>query len=277
MKRFSMRRDSNGAANGAAHFFFSIAFLIASMAPTIGQDFESLNRTLHAAGYQLYIPPRQNWGPGFVFAGEIVNDRITNVEEICPNLYADLGSPEGAAVVLGDYRAADTYSFGLTLDFLKGLLGGALDLGRVERERTADVRWHNVREISYSHMDQWLETGEPRPIAKRCRLAIEDLQAKNRFKGRIFVIVRAIAPESLIFDFSRAINTEVGPSVKFSGQLKVAAQGKGEIKNDTLLEVKQRLFIGYAPPVKIQDWLPTGLVSGEIIRVRGAPTSLVLE
>jgi hypothetical protein len=50
------------------------------------QDLQPLDKALRSVGYQMYSPPRENWGPGFVFSGDIVQGRITNVREICPNI-----------------------------------------------------------------------------------------------------------------------------------------------------------------------------------------------
>ena len=244
--------------------------------PALAQDFKALDGLLRNAGYQLYNPPRANWGPGFVFAGDVVNGRIVNVEEVCPNLYSNMGKSEGTAVVLADYAAADSFSFGLALDFLKGLVGGAVNLGGSD-QRSVQVRWKNIREMSYTHMDQWLESGEPRPVAPRCRAAIEDLKLKNRFKDRIFVITRAVAPEVLVYDFAQSTEGKGELSAKFMSELQAAAHGEGHIANNTQLVIEHRLFIGYAPPVKIEEWLPSHLVSGEVVQVQGKPSNLTLE
>ena len=255
-----------------------IFLMMAGLEVAIPQELGALERALQASGYQLYNPSRANWGPGFVFAGDVVDGRITNVEEVCPNLYADGGSsPQNAAVVLADYTASNAFTFQLTIEFLKKLLGDSLNLGPVTTERMVEVKWTKVREMSYTHMDQWLKTGEPRPVAKACRLAIEDLKAKGKFKDRIFVVVRALAPEVLVYDFKGAAAVDANGSAAFFKNLKAAAQGKGEIKNGTVLEITKPLFIGYAPPVKIEDWLPMHLVSGEIVEVRGSNTDLILK
>jgi hypothetical protein len=241
-----------------------------------GQNLAALEKLLRAAGYQLYNPPRANWGPGFVFTGDVVNGRITNVEEVCPNLYSNMGQPQGAAVVLADYSATDSFSFGAALEFLKGLIGGAVDLGGTD-QRSVTVQWKNIRELSYTRMDQWLKAGEPRPVAPRCRAAIEDLKLKNKFKDRTFVITRAVAPEVLIYDLTQAAGGYAKGSAKFMSELQGAVGGEGHVTNSTQLVVEHRLFIGYAPPVKIDEWLPSNLVSGDIAEVRGTPSNLDLE
>jgi hypothetical protein len=249
----------------------------AMVTTTAAQNIEPLKEALQAAGYQLYIPPRANWGPGFVFTGDVARGRLTNVEEVCPNLYADLEAPQGAAIVLPNFNAKDSFTFGLALRFLKGLLGVDFDLDKIERERSINVRWQNLREMSYTHMDQWLENGEARPIARRCRLAVSDLLAKNQFADRVFAIVRAVAPESLIYDFSGAVNAQASTSAQLWQDAQGRAQGKAEIKNGTQLEIKQRLFVGYAPPAKLRDWLPTGQVTGDIVKVKGEASNVIIE
>lgn len=240
------------------------------------QDLTVLQRTLQANGYQLYVPPRANWGPGFVFAGDVVNGKMKNVEPVCSSLYEDVGLPESTAVILPDFKAEDKFSFSLAIEFLRGLFGGKVDLGAVERDRKAEVRWHNVQEMSYPKMIAWLENGEPRPITKPCRAAIEDLKTKKQFKDRVFVIVRAVAPETLVYDFTRALSGDTGASGQFAETFKAEARGKGQIVSETQLEIKHRLYIGYAAPVKIVDWAPTGLLSGEIVTVLGAKENITI-
>jgi hypothetical protein len=258
-------------------FIFSIlvAFVV-SASPAMGQDFSALEKLLREAGYQLYNPPRANWGPGFVFTGDTVNGRITNVEEVCPNLYSNMGPLKGSTVILADYHASDSMSFNAAVDFLKSLTVGALNLGGAA-QRTVDVRWKNVQEFSYTHIDKWLKTGEPRPVEKRCRAAIDDLKVKNRFKDRVFVMVRAVAPEVLIYDFSKMAEADAKASAKLIQELNAAAEGKGHLGSETQLLIEKQLYLGHAAPIKIDEWLPTHLQSGDIIQIRGTDTDLSLE
>jgi hypothetical protein len=126
-------------------------------------------------------------------------------------------------------------------------------------------------------MDKWLESGEPRPVATRRQAAIEDLKLKNRFKDRLFVIVRAVAPEVMVYDFSKMTDADGQGSVKFMNQLDAATKGKGHLSSNTQLVIDQRLFVGYAAPIKIEEWLPSHLMSGDIIKIRGTATNLTLE
>lgn len=253
-------------------------FMISLLAsPAQAQSLGPLEQAIRAAGYQLYNPPRENWGPGFVFTGEVVSGRIKNPREICPNLYADVEAPRSTKVLFPDFQASDSFSFGLAIKFIKGILGLDVDVGKVESERKISVKWQNLQETSYSDVDKWLESGEARPIASRCRAAIEDLKGKDQFKDRVFVIVRAVAPELLIYEFDSALSGQAGASAEVWQQGSAKIEGKGEIKNQTRLELKQRLYVGYAPPMKLQEWVPTGLVSGEVIKVRGETTNLGID
>jgi hypothetical protein len=266
--------------NGLSLRRFLIAICVVLVASTtraaVAQTLEPLEGQLKAAGYQLYKPPRSNWGPGFVFTGDIAGDRIIKVEEVCPNLY-DIEAPQASRIDLGNYSAEGSFSLGLAIRFLKALLGVDLNVDQVEREHKVAVKWRNLREFSFSHMDQWLESGQPRPIAKKCSLAIDDLKAKNQFADRVFVIVRAVAPESLVYDFSESLTTQGSASAQLLQGVKANAQVKGQMKDGTHLEISQFLFVGYAPPVKLKDWLPTGQVSGDIVKVRGVQSNLTIE
>jgi hypothetical protein len=242
-----------------------------------GPNLSKLDQALQAAGYHRYDPPRTNWGPGFVFAGDVSNHRITNVEEICPTLYENIGDPVSAKVIFPDYSATDAFSLQMTLNFMQAKLKGSANLAKLEQKQSVEIRWENIREFSYSHADQWLETGEPRPIPKRCRLAIEDMRLKNRFQNRVFVITRAVAPERLVYIYSEVVKNDTGASLEQSKNLKVSGDSKVEASGKTRLEIMERMFLGYSPPLQLEDWIPTDLLSGEIVRVRGSPSNLAIE
>jgi hypothetical protein len=254
---------------------FVLSALLASAGAAAAQDLGPLKKAL--GEYQPYDPPRANWGPGFVFTGEVAQGRLSKIEEVCPNLYADLEAPQSAAIALPDYNTGEGLSFAASLRFLKGLLGLNVDIDKLAGERMIDVKWQNLREYSYTGMDKWLESGEARPVARRCRLAIDELKAKNRFKDRVFVIVRAIAADSLIYEFGTAANAAGSASAQLWAGVQADAKMSASIKNGTRLEIKQRLFMGYISPTNLREWLPTGLVSGEIIKVAGDKTPFIIE
>jgi hypothetical protein len=252
-------------------------FFLADMSGSVAQNMDPLKDALRAAGYQLYNPPRANWGPGFVFAGDIAGGRLTNVDEVCPNLYADSEAPQSVSISLPNLNNNESLSVGFGLQLLKAIFGINFDVDKVERERQIHVKWQNLRELSYTRMDQRLKNGEPRPITQPCRSAIENLLAKKRFADRLFVIVRAIAPESLVYDFSSAIGAQASASADVWSEAQIRVQGKGQISNGTLLEIKERMFVGYSPPFKLTDWLPTGDVSGEIVKVKGEVSNVTID
>jgi hypothetical protein len=241
---------------------------------TKAQSLRPLEQALNAAGYQLYNPPRANWGPGFVFAGDIVQGRITNVREICPNLYGDTEAPQSADILLPNYSARDKISFSATLRFLKSVFGLNFDLDKVEQEHSVEVKWQNIRESSYTEMDKWLADGKIKPIPIQCRRAIESLQGRNAFADRVFVIVRAVAPESLIYDFSSAANGQGSASAALLTEAQAKVQGSGANTAATQLEIRKRLYVGYAAPVKLSEWTDPGLSSGELVKVKGQSTDL---
>jgi tetratricopeptide (TPR) repeat protein len=82
--------------------------LLASAGVATAQDLGPLKKAL--GEYQPYDPPRANWGPGFVFTGEVARGRLSKIEEVCPNLYADVEAPQSAAIALPDYNAGDGIS-----------------------------------------------------------------------------------------------------------------------------------------------------------------------
>jgi hypothetical protein len=238
------------------------------------QDLSALEKALNAVGYQLYNPPRANWGPGFVFAGDIVQGRITNVREICPNLYGEIQAPQSTDILLPNYSAKDKISFGAALRFLRGAIGLNFDLEKVEQEHSVEVKWQNIRETSYTEMDKWLADGKLKPIPIQCRRAIESLQGHDAFSDRVFVIVRAVAPESLIYDFSSATSGQGSASAALLTEAQAKVQGSDGSTTATQLEIRKRLYVGYAAPVKLSEWTDPGLTSGELVKVKGQPTDL---
>jgi hypothetical protein len=126
-------------------------------------------------------------------------------------------------------------------------------------------------------MDKYLFSGEPRPVERRCRAAIDDLKLKHRFEGRVFVIPRSLATNQLIFDFSRALSVQAGVSANFIPRLTAGVQGRAELKDGTRLEIRDTFFVGYASPIAIKTWLPSGLVGAGIDEVKGEQSSLIIE
>jgi hypothetical protein len=254
----------------------SLTCLILACAVDIAnaQDLGALERALNAAGYQLYNPPRSNWGPGFAFYGDIVDGKITNVREICPNLYGDVDAPRSADILLPDYTAKDSLSFSAAIRFLKGLFGFNVDVDKVEQERSIEVKWQNIRETSYSEMDKWLRDGTIRPIPIQCRRAIESLQGRRTFENHVFVIIRAVAPESLKYDFSAAAKAQGSASAQLWKESQAKVQAGMASTVGTQLEIRQRLYVGYSRPVRLTEWIDSGKSSGELFGVKGVPTDL---
>jgi hypothetical protein len=254
------------------------SIFLSSMAEA--QNLSQLEQSLESNGYHLYKPLRSNWGPGFVFSGDISGRGIGGPVEICPNVYADLTAPNQSKILLPNYKAEDRLSLRVALDYLKKITGFAnddADLARIEQQRTADITWGDIRELSYTDMDKYLLSGEPRPIQRRCQAAINDLKLRNRFEGRVFVISRSLATNQLIFDFSRALSVQAGVSANFIPRLTAGIQGRAELKDGTRLEVRDTFFVGYASPIAIKTWLPSGLVGDEIHEVKGEQSGLIIE
>jgi len=195
------------------------------------------------------------------------------VDEVCPNLYADVKAPESTVIALPDGTGTYGVFFEAALRFLKGLLGlNSTYVSNIASERKISVRWQEMREYSYDAMDKWFESGESRPIARRCRLAIDDLKAKHRFKARVFVIVRAISAESLTYEFGAVASGEGSASAQLWKDLNASAQAKAALSNGTRLEIKNRLFVADMAATRLRDWLPLG--QGEIVKMTGDKTDL---
>jgi len=231
-------------------------------------------------GYALYEPVRTNWGPGFVFTGEVKNGKIKNVEEICPSLYGESPVTE-AGVFLPDYSGASNTDINIGLSMLESVIGkdntAKINLAKYKDNKSVVVKWSSINEVSIPRSMGWMESGEPRKIKKQCFSVIEDLKARGEFEGRTFIITRAIKASSIDYNFDRAIDGDAGVELKFKELFDANAGGKWTSTGKTSLKVTSDVFVGYKTPKLLKDWVPTGLVAGEIATVSLEDSDLVIE
>ncbi|MGU3559418.1 hypothetical protein [Methylobacterium radiotolerans] len=234
---------------------------------------------MEAAGYRPYIPPRANWGPGFVFTGTIRDGKISDVEEVCSNIYGQKIRAKSNSVLLPAYKEDNRVAISGLIEILKGALrsrsinaGAAFDQGK-----TTEIRVSDAKEYSYTDEDKWIKEGVARPIAPRCLAAINDLKLKGKFDGRTFIIARAVAAEKFVYDVKdRGLALKLEGSLANVADIKVLASGNAS--GETHIEFGHSMFIGYAPPYLITEWVPTGRVSAsEIVKVKGEALDLVVE
>lgn len=230
--------------------------------------------------YALYYPIRENWGPGFVFSGDIVDGKIQNVEEICSNLYGDEQISDSSSIFLANYSGKDEKSLDIGVQLLKRVAGeknaATLNLADIKSVDDVDISWGDLRETSYARAEQWLKKGEPRPVEGRCESAIDDLKAKGKFIGRVFIITRALSAGSVSYEFNHLRRAGGEAKVKVHEVVEAQVAATWKVTGDTSLSINKQVYIGYAKPALLEEWVPTGLVSPGIVSVKAREINAVI-
>lgn len=234
---------------------------------------------LQIPGHHTFDPPRSDRGPGTVFEGEVRGDTVKFIRLLCRDLYAGMKPRARAATIaMPDIVRTSSVSLKAALNLLKINLGvGAaaqLELDSLSASKKLSIEWGNLTEYSYYAEDGFLATGEPRPISAPCRSAIEDMATKNIPRDRIFVITGTIAAADLKYAFA----DEIAASADFKAAIRGVDAGASISRiNSRTLRISVPLHIAYTSPWAITEWVPTGQVAGQIVRVRGEPTEYLID
>jgi hypothetical protein len=227
-----------------------------------------LEGSIRKAGYSPYSPIRSNWGPGFLFTGD-----IGNPTPVCRNLYGEklsFDDLENAEIVFQDIKQSNSSSFDASVDFLSGLIGkdNSAKLGLADASRTAkiDISWGDVKEYAYFAEDAF-GNGVARPIDTNCLAALRRLKAAGSL-SEVKMVNRAIAATSMTYKFASTNSGEVGLDASIAEKLTLSVgDGKWKFESDNSLKIERPVFLGYALPVALADFTETGEVSGDEHRV----------
>jgi hypothetical protein len=230
--------------------------------------------------YEAYIPPRSDMGPGTVFEGEIVDNRIRVTRLICRNLYAGQEPPIKPVTIALPQKWKESE---LTIGAAAKLLNTALEptdkgtTGGVNASQITHITWGDTVEYSYYAEDSFLENGTPRPINQQCRSAIDAVASPDIPQNRFFIVIRTLAATGLRYEIESKLAATIGLDQSAGESLDVQTDGNVKVVEKNVLEINQPLHIGHTPFWRLTEWVPTGQVSGLIVSVKGEPIGLALE
>lgn len=245
----------------------------------------TLEKIVKDAGYRLYQPPRENWGPGTVFFGRVSGGKLRVDRLLCPGIFRTV-TPSQAAVVLPDYTGtSDTdLSFGISLlEKVVGPDNAASLKGGYHAPRNVTVKWGPITEFSYFAASIYTPQGQLADVDPQCRAALRQVRQRGQM-DRVFVIDRAINLSSLTYIFKRGNDAtpsggSVGGELKIAGLLSLNANIGATVRDESTLVVTKPIYIAYARPIKLAEFAPTADVSGTRVKVRLQRTAadLVIE
>ena len=229
---------------------------------------ETVTDLVEKAGFEPYTPFRSNWGPGFLYTGD-----LSNPNPVCPNVYGnqisfdDLENPD---LVFQDIKQDNENSFSLTIGFLEDLLGdensAKLSLGSVANSNEIDLKWGPVKEYTYYESSAF-EDGKPRPIHIDCLGPLRVRKANGTLE-EVKIITRAMAVKSLSFSAASVSSGEGGLDVTVGKALDASlGDGKWKYKDDRSLEINSPMILGTANSRRLVDFAETLEVSGSIARI----------
>ena len=221
-----------------------------------------------ADGYRPLVPPRADFGPGFVFTGHMDGNALVREGVVCKNLYPQI-TPKDVAVVLNNYRISSKAGGDINISILDRILrflglgktslnakyGGAFDY-------TANLGSASESYITLS--DMW-KGDKPIPVDRNCHAAIENLRFNNQFTDRVFVVSRSLTVKGLTYTYNKSsdaavgFTTEIADAVKAGGQASISMSSTG---SNTVLDIKTPIHLGIVVEI-IDRWVPSGAVSAQ--------------
>ncbi|RVU38884.1 hypothetical protein EOI86_06355 [Hwanghaeella grinnelliae] len=240
--------------------------------------------SLNQAGYSIYYPLRENWGPNYVILGDLKDKKLVNVEEICPEglFEYERSLIRNSNVILANYSGHSDRDFSIGASLLEKVFGpsSSAKLG-VETKQSSNVKiaLTNTSEDSIATSELIFDqTGMTRPIKKQCLARVKQLLDQGN-ANRLFVVVRAIKGQ-LRYEFSETNLFKAEAGLTLAKQVGASAGANWKAVGDTGLEVggENPFFLGVASQgglAKIADILPTGLASANIRRVILEPVDVL--
>lgn len=235
---------------------------------------QTLEKLAKDAGYRLYQPPRENWGPGTVFLGRVSGGKLKVERAICPSMFKTV-APVSAGVLLPDYSGTSDTDISLGISLLEKVVGPTntanLQAG-YRAPRNVTIKWGPIAEEAYFASSVYTSSGQTADVDAGCRAAIADVRARGRLKN-LFVIDRALKVASLTYTFKRGNDTApsgatAGGDLKIAGIINLTGKVGVTVRDETNLIVTTPLYIAYARPVTFADFAPQAQVSGQRVRVR---------
>lgn len=262
---------------------FGIAISL-SISPHIAYG-KDLGDLVKDQGYRLYQPLRENWGPGTVFVGKVSGGKLRVDRAICPRIFSTV-MPSKSHVALPNYSAVSESDLNLGIGLLDKVVGTGnaanLRMG-YKAPRNVSVTWGPLEEHAYFAASAFTPSGQIAEIDAACYAAINDLRRRGKLKSA-WVIDRAISTSEMHYTFKRGNESvpsggSIGGDLKLAGIISLTANAGVSIRDETTLVVNRPLFVAYARPVPLADFVPlaTGMdreVGERRVRIKlGSPVS----
>ena len=142
-------------------------------------------------GYRPLVPPRADFGPGFVFTGHMDGNTLVREDVLCQNLYPQI-KPQDPTVVLNNYsissKAGGDINISLLDRIFRFLKWGPTSLdAKYGQGADYTVNLGSASESYIPLSDMW-KSGKPIPVDPNCHAKIADLRLNNQFTDRVFVV-----------------------------------------------------------------------------------------
>lgn len=229
-------------------------------------DVSPLGQHISAAGYVMYYPARSNWGPGTVLTGSVINNRLSNVQEICTSLYSNL-TPSNNNVALSSFQASQNHDLSLGIDLLGKVLGPdkSAKLGLSGKNaQDIDVSFGPSFEDSISGEGPFQNDGKPKRIKPACEAKLKDLKAKGALENSVFVITRALR-SGINYDFGNDAEFKTNATLSITSKIGANAGAGWGTNGRTKLIVdgEAGLYLGAAKGgmISLTSWLPSDTIS----------------
>ena len=280
-----MKLNLSGSSHSKLRILFWTFLVFVTLGCSVSKEpnFSRLDSILSSLNPPMtrFNPARSDWGPGFVFEGDVIDGVIRNISPICENILGDSPFTE-ANIKLANYTVESDSEFKVSIEFLKNLIkeenSAKLDLSSIRNKEDATIIWSDTKNQYYRLEDIFLNSGEPRPIPVKCISAINLLKDRGKYEKRVFIILSTISATKFKYEFNEEKISKIGIDTNIADTLTGVAGVDFSSKGKTDLEISgEKLFIGYAKPVLVVNWIPSGLISGDQFSVDVEPVNYTLE
>jgi hypothetical protein len=259
----------------------TFSFVVALSTIASAQSLKNLERELSSLNpsMRLFNPPRSDWGPGFVFSGQVKKGKMSGVRPVCLFLFD--GNPNTilteSEVALSNISSIKSRGFDASVGALSKALGpenaAKLELKNA-RKSNLKVEWGDVIH-RYIADESLFSNGRRVPVRQECRAAIEQ-SATVRPKDSLFIVWSVLQPSALDFSFSadkdgalRLVAPSIGTDVN-------AGAGITWNRNDErTLRLKGGLNVGYAVAA-LSEYVLAPTMGGNLADIKLEKKNLVL-
>jgi len=213
-------------------------------------------------GYLTLIPPRSDFGPGFVFKGSVQSGALIIDQILCTNLYPDV-KPASGVLQLASATTSSNNSLGLNLSLLQKLVGTntvSLDAkytGKMEYKVTV-----KTASADYLPSSSLFDGKTPRPVDSSCRAAIENLKLAGPITKSVYIIGDAVAVTGLTYSFTKSSDPTLNITADIQKIVNASTNASfSQDANNVSIDVTVPVHIAVKYPYLVDTWVPSGAVA----------------